>query len=171
MTTKKKLLIAGVVVIGISCTVGYSIFARNRGVVAVQAGRVSRQDLTQTVSANGEIKPKKYVNVSSNMMGRIVHMPVKEGDRVHDGSLLVQLESIQSEADVRSAEASLDAAQAEVEGMAASIRSADAGIASARAEITRSEDDLLRAKQNLDRAGQMNKEGLIPKEQYDRTKG
>ena len=124
MTTKKKLLIAGVVVIGISCTVGYSIFARNRGVVAVQAGRVSRQDLTQTVSANGEIKPKKYVNVSSNMMGRIVHMPVKEGDRVHDGSLLVQLESIQSEADVKSAEASLDAAQAEVEGMAASIRSA-----------------------------------------------
>ena len=110
MTTKKKILIAALVVVGISSTAAYSIFARNRGVVAVQAGRAVRQDLTQTVSANGEIKPKKYVNVSSNMMGRIVHMPVKEGDRVHDGSLLVQLESIQSEADVKSAEASLDAA-------------------------------------------------------------
>jgi len=77
MTTKKKILIAALVVVGISSTVGYSIFARNRGVVAVQVGRAVRQDLTQTVSANGEIKPKKYVNVSSNMMGRIVRMPVK----------------------------------------------------------------------------------------------
>src|SRR5215475_6967221 len=170
MTTKKKLLIAGLIVVGISSTVGYSILARNRGVVAVQAGRVIRQDLTQTVSANGEIKPKKYVNVSSNMMGRIVRMPVKEGDRVRNGDLLVQLESIQSEADVRAAEATLDAAQAEVEGMAASIRSSDAAVVSAKAEITRAEADLVRAKQSYDRAEQMNKEGLIPKEQFDRAK-
>src|SRR3954462_6348382 len=126
MTTKKKLLLAAVVVVVVSSTVGYSIFARNRGIIAVQSGKVVRQDLTQTVSANGEIKPKKYVNVSSNMMGRIVRMPVKEGDHIREGDLLVQLESIQSEADVHAAEASLDAAQAEVEGMAASIRSAEA---------------------------------------------
>src|SRR5947207_2726748 len=128
MTTKKKLLLAGLVAVGISSAVGYSLFARNRGVIAVQAGRVLRQDLTQTVSANGEVKPKKYVNVSSNMMGRIVHMPVKEGDHVREGDLLVQLESIQTEADVRAAEATLDAAQTEVEGMSASIRSAEAAI-------------------------------------------
>src|SRR2546423_14075475 len=138
MTTKKKILIAAAVAIAISSTVGYSVVARNRGVVAVQSGRVVRQDLTQTVSANGEIKPKKYVNVSSNMMGRIVRMPVKEGDHVRDGELLVQLESIQTEADVRAAEATLDAAQTEVEGMSASIRSAEAAITSAKAEITRS---------------------------------
>src|SRR5689334_1721396 len=119
MTTTKKLLIAAVVVVGISSTVGYSIVARNRGVTAVQSGRVVRQDLTQTVIANGEIKPKKYVNVSSNMMGRIVRLPVKEGDRVRDGQLLAQLEKIQSEADVVAAQATLDAAQNDVEGMGA----------------------------------------------------
>src|SRR5262245_11686802 len=170
MTTKKKLLIAGLIVVGISATVGYSVLARNRGVVAVQAGRVIRQDLTQTVAANGEIKPKKYVNVSSNMMGRIVRLPVKEGDRVRDGDLLVQLESIQSEADVHAAEASLDAAQTEVEGMAASIRSAEASVTSAKAEIARSDADLARAKQNFDRAESMTKEGLIAKETFDRAK-
>src|SRR5262244_3696268 len=137
MTTKKKVLIAAVVAVAISSTVGYSIFARNRGIIPVQAGRVVRQDLTQTVSANGEIKPKKYVNVSSNMMGRIIRLPVKEGDRVREGNLLVQLEAVQSEADVHSAEASLDASQAELEGMAASIRSAEAAVTSAKAEITR----------------------------------
>src|SRR5215813_2054450 len=170
MTTKKKLLLAGLIVVGISATVGYSVFARNRGVVAVQAGRVTRQDLTQTVSANGEIKPKKYVNVSSNMMGRIVRMPVKEGDRVRDGDLLVQLESIQSEADVRAAEATLDASQAELEGMAASIRSAEAAVTSAKAEITRSEADLVRAKQAFARSQEMAKEGLISNDQFERTK-
>src|SRR5262252_6800163 len=168
MTTKKKVLIAAVVAVAISSTVGYSIFARNRGVVAVQAGRVVRQDLTQTVSANGEIKPKKYVNVSSNMMGRIVHMPVKEGDRVHDGQLLVQLESIQTEADVRAAEASLDAAEADVEGTVAQIRSADAAVTSAKAEITRAEADLVRAKQAFDRQEQLNNQGIVAKDAYEK---
>src|SRR5215467_2653039 len=133
-TNKKKIIIAALMAIAISSIAGYGIYVRNRGIVAVQAGSVVRQDLTQTVSASGEIKPKKYVNVSSNMMGRIVRLPVKEGDRVRDGELLVQLESIQSEADVRAAEATLDAAQAEVEGMAASIRSSEAAVTSAKAE-------------------------------------
>src|SRR5215470_15909953 len=170
MTTKTKILIAVLVVVLISSTVGYSIFARNRGVIGVQSGRVVLQDLTQTVSANGEIKPKKYVNVSSNMMGRIVHMPVKEGDRVRNGDLLVQLESIQSEADVKAAEAALDAAEAEVEGMSASIRSADATVASSKADITRSDADLVRARQAFDRSEQMNKEGLIAKDAYEKAK-
>jgi HlyD family secretion protein len=170
MTTGKKLIIAVLIAIAISSIAGYGIYVRNRGIVPVQAGRVLRQDLTQTVSANGEIKPKKYVNVSSNMMGRIVRLPVKEGDRVRNGDLLVQLEAVQSEADVRSAEASLDASQAELEGMAASIRSAEAAVTSAKAEITRSEADLVRAKQAYARSQEMAKEGLIANEQYERTK-
>ncbi len=103
MTTKKKLLVAAGVVVAIGSIAGYSVVRRNRGVVTVQSGNVVRQDLTQSVSANGEIKPKKYVNVSANMMGRIVHLAVKEGDRVKEGDLLLRLESIQSEADVRAA--------------------------------------------------------------------
>ena len=170
MTNTKKLLIAGLIVVVIGSTVAYSIFARNRGVVAVEAGRAVRQDLTQTVSANGEVKPKKNVNVSSNMMGRIVRLPVKEGDRVRDGQLLVQLESIQTEADVRAAEATLDAAQADVEGTVAQIRSADAAVTSAKAEITRAEADLVRAKQSFERQEQLNNQGLIAKDAYEKAK-
>src|SRR5260370_17742919 len=119
MTTKEKLIIAALIVVAISSIAGYGIYAHNRGVIAVQAGSVVRQDLTQTVSANGEIKPKKYVNVSSNMMGRIVRLPVKEGDRVKNGDLLVQLEAVQSKADVHSAEARLDASQTQAARMPA----------------------------------------------------
>src|SRR5207244_8101129 len=115
-------------------------------VVRAHVGRTVSQDLTQTVTVNGEVKPKKDVNISSNMMGRIVHMPVKEGDHVKQGDLLIRLESVQTESDVTSAQASIDGALADLEGMNASIRSAEASVASARAEITRSEADYNRAK-------------------------
>src|SRR5262249_33888987 len=170
MTTKKKLIVAGLLVITIGSMVGYGLVARNRGVIGVQAGKVARQDLTQTVTANGEIKPKKYVNISSNTMGRIVHMPVKEGDHVRQGDLLIRLESIQTAADVSSAEAALNAAGTELEGMSAQVRSNDASINTDKADIARYEADLNRAKQNLDRAELMTKDGLISREQYDHTK-
>jgi HlyD family secretion protein len=170
MTTKKKLIVAALLVVTIGSMVGYGLVARNRGVISVQAGKVLRQDLTQTVTANGEIKPKKYVNISSNMMGRIVHMPVKEGDHVNSGDLLIRLESVQTESDVTAAQANLDAAQAELEGMDASTRSSEASVHSARAEVTRAEADYNRAKLNQDRAESMNKEGLISREQLDQSK-
>src|SRR5215471_3232912 len=145
MSGKKKVFAVIILVLGISAAAGYYWYARDRGMLIVQTGRAIRQDLKQTVSANGEIKPKKYVNISSNAMGRIVRMPVKEGDHVRQGDLLIRLESIQTEADVRSAEAALDAAGTELEGMSAQIRSNEAAIATAKAEITRSEADLTRA--------------------------
>jgi HlyD family secretion protein len=170
MRRAKKITIGAVIVILISSGVVYGIYARNRGVIGVQASRVLRQDLTQTVSANGEIKPKKYVNISANTMGRIVQLPVREGDHVREGDLLIRLDAIQTDAEVRSAQANLDAAHAELEGMTASLKSSEAAINSAKAELTRSEADLTRAKQNFDRADRMGKDGLISREQLERSK-
>jgi HlyD family secretion protein len=170
MTKKRKVIVVVVLVSAVASMLGYTIYARNRGVVTVQAGRAVRQDLTQSVTANGEVKPKKYVNISSNTMGRIVRMPVKEGDHVSNGDLLIRLESVQTEADVRAAEANLDAAQAELEGMSASERSAQASINTARAEITRAEAEVARTQQNFSRSERLNTDGLISKEQFDRSK-
>jgi len=170
MTTKKKIILAIILITTIGTMVGYGLVARNRGVVAVQAGKVIRQDLTQTVTANGEIKPKKYVNISSNMIGRIEHMPVKEGDHVKEGDLLIRLESIQPESDVLAAEASLDAALADSEGAAASMRSAEAAVVSARADVKRTEADYNRAKLDNERAENLSKDGLISREQLDKSK-
>ena len=163
MTTKKKILIAAVVVVAISVDRRLQHLLRATAEsLRFRSGRVVRQDLTQTVSANGEIKPKKYVNISSNMMGRIVRLPVKEGDHVRDGELLVQLESIQTEADVQSAEASLDAAQAEVEGMVGfdSIRAKRRSIR--RRRKSRDPKRISRARSRTSIApSRMSKEGLI----------
>src|SRR5438552_18981098 len=112
MTTAKKIFIATLLVASISATLVYSIIARNRGVVAVQTGRVTRQHLTQTVSANGEVKPKQYVNISANAMGRIVRLPVQEGDHVREGDVLSGLEAVQPDAEVGQPASRLPAAQA-----------------------------------------------------------
>ena len=167
MTTGKKLIIAFVMLGTIAATIGYAVNARNRGVVAVEVGKVLRQDLAQSVTANGEIKPKKYVNISSNSFGRIVDMPVAEGDRVDNNQLLLQIESIQTQADVLSAEASLDAAASELEGMDASIRSAEASTATAKAELKRIEADFRRSSLEFDRAQELYEGGLISKETFD----
>ena len=79
MSRGKTISIGVLIAVLISAGIAYFVYMRNRGVIGVQTSRVLRQDLTQTVSANGEIKPKKYVNISANTMGRIVQLPVKRG--------------------------------------------------------------------------------------------
>ena len=169
MTRKKKLLLSGILVLIAASGAGYYFkYVKDTGVITVETGKVVRQDLTQSVSSNGEIKPKKSVNISSNAMGRIVNMPVREGDHVREGTLLIRLESIQTEADVKSAEAMLDAAQSETEGMAAQLRSAEAAIVSAKADIKRAEAELNRTKQTFDRNQKLLKDGLISPDQFER---
>ncbi len=171
MTLKKKLIIPAVILVLAAGGAGYYFkFVKDKDVLSVESGKVVKIDLTQSVSANGEIKPKKSVNISSNAMGRIVSMPVHEGDKVKEGDLLVRLESIQTEADVKSAEAMLDAAQSETEGMAAQLRAAEAGVNSAKADIKRAEADLARAKQSFDRNSQLLKEGLISSDVFEKFK-
>jgi len=171
MKLKTKLVLGVLLAGGVSAGAykGYEYY-NTKDIVTVQAGEVARQDLAQSVAANGEIKPKKSVNISSNAMGRIINMPVKEGQHVKTGDLLISLESIQTEADVEAAQAALAAAETELSGMAAQIKSNDAAIASAKADITRAQAELTRAKVNLDRAESMDKQGLIPRGQYDDTK-
>lgn len=60
--------------------------------------KVKRDDLESTVSASGEVKPKKNVNISAHIPGRIVKIGVEEGQRVKAGDFLLKLESTQYEA-------------------------------------------------------------------------
>src|SRR5215475_15652066 len=130
---KKIALIAGgaVLLIGI---VGFTVARSQQDVLAVQMGRVVREDLTSIVSASGEIKPKTYVNIGANAFGKIVKLHVREGDRVKRGQLLAQLENVQSSADVNAMRASL--AAAETDSVAA-----DAAMKTAIADLNRAKSD------------------------------
>ena len=58
MKTKWKTIIIVLVVLALGIGVYASTVLSKRGVVAVQTGKVVRQDLTSLVTASGEIKPK-----------------------------------------------------------------------------------------------------------------
>ncbi len=169
MTVMKRIWIALVLVVIVGGAATFAVVRRNSGIVAVETGLVHRQDLVQAVTANGEIRPKQYVNISSNAFGRIVSLPVSEGDRVDQSQFLAQIESVQTEAEVRSAEAGLDAAASELESMEASIRSGEASLATAEAEKRRIEAEFARVTLEFDRAQEMLEEGLISREQFEQS--
>jgi HlyD family secretion protein len=131
-----------------------------RGIVTVQTGRVSRQDITSLVTASGEIKPKNYVNIGSNAMmaSRIMEILVKEGDRVRRGQLLARLESVQPEAEVAAQRASLSSAEADSTASEASLKAADENLRSVQATIDRAAADLEQSKLDYARAEQLFKD-------------
>src|SRR5919204_318963 len=110
MNWKRIGIITGAVV-ALCAVVGFTVYQSRRNVVAVQSGRVLREDLTSVVTASGEVNPKTYVNIGANAFGKITHLYVKEGDRVKRGQLLAQIENVQPTADVSATRASLEAAQ------------------------------------------------------------
>src|SRR5213075_1822019 len=59
--------------------------------INVQTEKVTRRNLTEVVVANGKIQPVTQVVISPEVAGEIVALPVKEGDRVKKGDLLVQI--------------------------------------------------------------------------------
>src|SRR3954463_8101209 len=101
---KKILWIAGGVLIVVIIVVA-TIVKSKQGDVTVQTGKVARNNIASVVTASGEIKPKTFVNVGANAMGRLVSLPVKEGEHVKKGQLLAQLENIQPEADMNATRA------------------------------------------------------------------
>ena len=113
MTTKGKvlLIVAGVVIVG-----GFVILSaskRRQPTVEVRMEKVSRRDLVSIVTASGKVQPKRKVDVSSDITGRIVDLPVKEGDEVQRGQVVVRIDPTQYQARVEQTQAMLASAQAQ----------------------------------------------------------
>src|SRR5260370_38951343 len=81
MKAKKKIIIVIGIIFLVGVVVGLTVTQTQKNVVTVQTGKVVKQDISSQVTASGEIKPKTYVNVGANAMGRIVRLYVKEGDK------------------------------------------------------------------------------------------
>ena len=75
----------------------------------VTTQEVQRTRLVSQVSANGAIDAQRKVDLSANVMGQIVNLAVREGDRVQKGDFLLQIDQTQLEATAAGAAASLNA--------------------------------------------------------------
>ena len=158
---KVALILGGVVAIAVIVLV--SVHQSRKGVVTVQTGKVTRQDLTSVVTASGEIKPKTYANVLGEGFGKIIEIAVKESNHVRRADVLLRLESIQPAAEVEAQRAAQGSAEA-------AVKSAEASYRSAQAEVAQRKADLDRAKFDWERAENLYKGELISKQEYDARK-
>ena len=154
--------------------VGGGIFASvkmsQRGIVAVQTGRSVRQDLVSQVTASGEIKPRNYVNIGANVMGRITEINVKEGDRVQKNQTLARLEAVQAQADVQAQQASLNSSLAEASASESGVKAFDENMRTVQAGVDRAKAELERARLDYERSRQLLESKLIPRQEFDSKK-
>lgn len=125
MSKRMKWSLAGgavLVVVLIAVAVGSK---RGPKAVDVRVDAVQARDLVASVTASGQIQPRTKVAVSAEVQGRIVRLPVKEGDLVKVGQLVVQLDPQQFEGAVARAEASVAAGKAQLAQARANFLNAD----------------------------------------------
>jgi HlyD family secretion protein len=126
-----------------------TISARNRKIPRVTVTKVEIQDLVSQVTANGKIQAERKVDLSAVVMGQIVNLAVRNGDRVKKGDFLLQIDR--------------NKAVAEEAGSSAALEGSLASRDSARTELEQARRDFERAKKNFEAT-------LLPEAEYQRAK-
>jgi HlyD family secretion protein len=129
--------------------------------LVVDLGTVTRRASFQSsVSASGEIVATRYADIGSSVMGKIISLPVNEGDVVRSGQLLARIDPVQAESDAAGAVAQVRALEAEQAASAEQVRAATADRATADA---RARD----ADQQFARQRDLHQQGLISAAQFE----
>ncbi len=172
MKANSKILLTIGLIVLVSGGIVASIKYNQRGIVDVQTGRVSRQDLVASVTASGEIKPKNYINLGANTIGPapITEILVKEGDHVHKGQVVAKMESVQANADVVAQRASIATSLADSAAAEAGLKSQADGVTTAQATLDKNKAELARTKANFDRATELFEAKLLAKQDYEQKR-
>ena len=177
MSKKKKIWIAGGVVLALGLIVFFSIRASQKDEVLVQTSTVVRKDVLKAqVSASGQIRAKEFVELQSEIAGVITDLPIREGDTVTKGDVLLKIDPIQTQAQTNSTQAQYEAAMTEIRGQQFQIANAEQNLASseaalisARAELAQAENNVARARSSFQRSQQLHEEGLISRDEYEQA--
>jgi HlyD family secretion protein len=130
---RRKIILFSLIGLGLAALVAVILYRKREPVVTVQTEQVTRRTLTEVVTANGKIQPVVQVNISPEVSGEIIELPLKEGQRVRKGELILKIKPDFYVASRNQAEASYKSALA---GQA----SAEASLRKAEAEFKRNED-------------------------------
>src|SRR3954465_3616823 len=139
MSRKNILIVVGFVVV-LGAVVGANLYFKKDTGLAAPTAVIKTRDLEAIVSASGKIQPKRLVNISADTPGRVVNLAVNEGDRVHVGQFLLQIDpkSVKTRGD--SGAAALQAAEVTLEQLKQSIETARVQVEQARQTLKRQQD-------------------------------
>jgi HlyD family secretion protein len=111
---RKKTILFFLVIAVIAVIIIFNLQSQREKSTRVSVEKVKRLDLTSVISASGEVKPKKNVNISSQIAGRIIILGVEEGQQVRSGDFLLKLESTQYEANADRDRARIESLRADL---------------------------------------------------------
>ena len=112
----------------------------------VSTEKVTSRTLTEVITANGKVEPQTEVKISPEVPGEIIELPVKEGDRVKKGDLLVVIKP-----DI----------------YISNLNRTEAALNTQRARLAQAEAQLVEKELNYNRAKQLYERNTIPKSEFE----
>ena len=192
LSRKKKIIIGVSAVVLLAIIIAVSVFATRTDTPEVTTVKLeTRKELRSTVTSSGEIRPIQFMNLTSEVQGRIEEIYVKEGDTVTKGQPLVKLDpnQLQSNTDaqiaafqtaqdeVRVSQSQVTAAQNQLSQAQQGLNASDAAVTTARQNVVTSQTDVDRAQvdvntaqRELNRNAQLLESGVISRLEYDQKK-
>ncbi|HEX7314180.1 MAG TPA: HlyD family efflux transporter periplasmic adaptor subunit [Pyrinomonadaceae bacterium] len=153
LSRKKKIIIAVSAVALLGLVVVISIFARGKDEAEVTVVKVDvRPELKSTVTASGEVRPIRFVNLTSEVQGRITEISVNPGDQVTVGQPLVRVDPTQLESSAEAQAASAAAALSDVQNARQSVISAEASVQQQQQQLLAAEASLAQSRQAVNTA-------------------
>ncbi len=137
----KKLLIGLGILAVVVVIVIVSISRTKQSGESVYTADVSKGDVITLVTGTGVVQARTKVNISSEIYGQIVELPVKEGENVAKGDLLVRIDPEKYRSDV--------------DRLAANVRMS-------RIAIEQQDVNLRNLERERQRAHELHAEGLLP---------
>ncbi len=148
--SKKKLFIFGGIGLLVIILLIIAFAGGNKEeIIPVQTEKVAKRTITQKVTATGKINPEFKVIITPEVTGEIVELPVKEGDRVKKGQLLIRIKG--------------DQYQAQKQRLEANLQSAEANLKMRKAELDRISLEYTRAKE-------LHSKGLMSDSEFESVK-
>lgn len=120
---------------------------KNKG-KEVETALVNEITIVETVSATGKIQPETEIKISSEVSGEIIELPVKEGQLVKKGDLLVRINP---------------------DLYTSSLNRSLAGLSNTKAGLSQAEATFREAQANYNRNKSLFEKGIISKAEWDRV--
>ncbi len=168
--TKGRWILALLILLGVGFATAQGLRPHPPPPVDVSTATVKKQDLTRTVNAAGHVQAREMVKISSNVTGDLLSLSVQEGDHVHAGQVLGQI-------DRRLYESAVAQFRGAVASAVAQTAQADANVAQDQKNLARSQQlvaqdlatkaDLEKAETQLklDEAGRASQKQLVAQNQ------
>ena len=153
LSRKKKIIIGVIVaVVAVAAVVISVIATRKDEPEVVTVTLQTRPELKQTVTASGEVRPIRYIKLTSEVPGRIEEIYVTAGDMVTKGKPLVRVDPTQLQSNQEAQWAATQASLNEVQNARNAVTSAQQSLIVAEASVAAARQQVVAMQTNVDKA-------------------